>query len=442
MHHTPAQRILNLWLILMLGLGAGVHATESLMMTDIPAASVARESTLGMTAPPSGGEDSATEPSALIDAVVRYQNSINELQKAHGVYDDRIGEELTGLGLAYRNLGQYREAIEAFNRSLYIKRINHGLHNLDQIPVLEQIIATNTALYDWEALDRNYQYLYWINRRSFGVTDPRLLPVIDRLAIWHLNAYELASDPIPFKHLLTAESLFYDAVTIIEANYGAYDQRLINPLYGIALANYQMALHAYSSGDFNEIRSSSRYLNHLDSMLEQEEAIQILISDCYRAGKQAMLKVIEIHAHNPDLPAANHGIALIHLGDWYLLFNRRSTANETYALAYAKLTDSGMQKDAIDQLLAQPRSLPALQMSMAYQQQEEDSDDNYVVARFDVSKTGHARNIEIIEAKPADNESLQRRAKETIRTTRFRPRLEDGQPVETTDVNIRYVIHE
>ena len=423
------------------GLSAGAHAAESLMMTDIPAVSIARESQLRVTAPPSG-DDSATEPAALNDAVLRYQNSINELQKAHGVYHDRIGEELTGLGLVYRNLGQYREAIEAFNRSLYIKRINYGLHNLAQIPVLEQIIATNTALSDWEALDRNYQYLYWINRRSFGATDPQLLPVIDRLAIWHLNAYELASDPIPFKHLLTADSLFYDAATIIEANYGAYDQRLINPLYGIALANYQMALHAYRSGDFNEIRSSSRFLNHLDSMLEQKEAIQVLISDAYRTGKQAMLRVIKIHAHNPDLPAANHGIALIHLGDWYLLFNRRSTANETYALAYAKLTDSGMQKDAIDQLLAQPRSLPALQMSMAYQQQEEDSDDNYVVARFDVSKTGHARNIEIIEAKPADNESLQRRAKETIRTTRFRPRLEDGQPVETTDVNIRYVIHE
>ena len=434
-----------LWPLLVMVMGAGAHAAETLMITDIPAEAVATDSKL-LEPPQQVGDvtDTAPDPETLKKTVDQYEHSISELQQAHGVFYDRIGEELTGLGIAYRNLGQYPEALAAFNRALHISRVNNGLQNLQQLPILEQIIAINTATGDWAALDQNYQYLYWINRRSLGATDLRLLPVIDRLAGWHLNAYTLAVDPLSFNHLLSANTLFLDAAAIIETNYGPYDQRLINPLYGIAMANYQMAFHAYNSGDYVDFRSSTTNPNRLELMLEEEGAIQELISHTYRTGKMAMLRVIDINAHNPDMPATARGTALIYLGDWYLLFNRRSTANETYALAYARLTESGMHKAEIDKLFEHPRSLPALQMPVVNQLDDakEDNDNNYVLAKFDVSKTGKATNIEIIEAKPADDELIQRRAKDAIRATRFRPRLEDGQPVETTDVNIRYVFHE
>ena len=447
MRHAPVLKICTLWplLVMIVSVSAGVQADESPVLTEIPADAIASKSQLPDPATQADAlTASATDTEALQRAVEQYKNSINDMQKTHGVYAERLDEELTGLGMVYKNLGQFPEALAAFNRALHINRVNHGLHSLDQLAILEQIIATNTALSDWTALDQNYQYLYWINRRSNGATDPHLLAVIDRLARWHLNAYTLATDPQPFNHLMSANALFLDAAAIIETNYGPYDQRLINPLYGITIANYQMAFHAYNSSGFEGFYSSFRNFDDTNSMLEEEMAIQDLISDAYRTGKQAMLRVIDIQTHNPDAQAIDHGIAMIQLGDWYLLFNQSNSARQSYAMAYTRLNESGMQKDEINKLFEQPRSLPSFQMPVASQQvkTKEGSADNYVLVKFDVSKNGKTSNIEIVEAQPADDESIQRRAKETIRDTRFRPRLEDGQPVATTDINIRYVLQE
>lgn len=422
-------------------LGSVAYAADSLLITDIPAEVIALESkVLVHTNQNNLSVDAKPDLAQLQWSVTQYESTIEELQKSHGVYHDLIGEHLLGLGIAHKKLKNYKGAIEAFNRSLHINRINQGLHNASQLAILELIIEANTALSDWLTLDQNYHYLYWVNRRNFGEDDPRLLPVIDRLGRWHLNAYELESDPIPFKHLLSADNLFHDAMNIIETNYGPNDPRLINVLYGIAMTNYQMASHVNKVHDFDEIRFSSRSAGRRARMLEEMETRQEVISDSYRSGKKAMLRIIDLYANNPELPTDAFGIALIHLGDWYLLFNRRMAAKETYEIAYAKLTGSGMDKGDINKLLGQPRSLPALKLPIEYRKEEENS--SYVVARIDVSKTGQARNIQIIESNPVDDKSLIRKAKNSIRATRFRPRFENGKAVATNGVNVRYLFHE
>lgn len=437
----PALSKLHTYISLFALILVSVVYADTAIITEIPDENTAVEAgILNLSDNFNKSKEFTTDLARHRQSVEEYEKVIQELQKSHGVYYEPIGEELIGLGLAYKNLGQYKEALQALNRSLYINRINHGLHNPNQVPLLELVIEINTALGDWEALDRNYHYLYWVNRRTYGENDPRLLPVIDRLGLWNLNAYSLESNPIPFKHLLTADSLFHDAVKIIETNYGQYDPRLINPLYGIAMTNYRIASHASSSMDFDEIRTSTRSLYRMERMLEEQEARQELISDSYRTGKKAILRITDIYANNPELPPDAHGIALIHLGDWYLLFNRRMTAGETYEIAYAKLKESGMQPEDIDSLFSTPRSLPALRPPIEHREEEDNSP--YVIARFDVSKNGQARNIEIIESNLPENKLLIRQAKRTIAATRFRPKIEDGQPVATAGVNIKYVIHE
>jgi len=63
----------------------------------------------------------------------------------------------------------------------------------------------------------------------------------------------------------------------------------------------------------------------------------------------------------------------------------------------------------------------------------------YVLASFDVSPSGRAQNIEIIESSPDADVSHQRQARKSIASTKFRPRYEHGKPVVTTGVSLRYV---
>lgn len=371
-------------------------------------------------------------------SIERYEQLISELEGSGGVYLPELSEILLDLGKTYQVLGHHTEAVATFKRSLHISRVNNGLYTLDQLPILELIIKSNTALSDWEELDRNYHYLYWVNRRAYGDKDPRLLPVIDRVGRWHLNAYQLESDEFPFKHLLSADDLFSDAIEIIQANHGQFDSRLISPLYGKALTNYHIAAHASSADEFDEIRTSSRMASRLQRLYEEQDARQQLINDGYRAGKKAMLRVVDIFNNNPDLPADSHAMAIMHLGDWYQLFNRRNTAAGSYEQAYAMFKNDGMESEEINKLFDRPRSLPALSLPLEYKKEPKENSD-YVVAKFDVTKTGRAINIEIIESYPPDSQMLRRRAKRTIKGTRFRPRFENGQPVETSGVNLRYI---
>lgn len=392
-------------------LGATAQAAEPLRIIDIPSdASATEAEIMGRTDMNSHSDVVIPDTAQLGRTVGQYMDTIEELQKSHGIFHDRIGEELIGLGLAYRNLGQYRQAIDAFNRSLHINRINQGLHNPNQLPLLELLIETNSAVSDWEALDQNYHYFRWVNRRNYGENDPHLLPVIDRLGRWHLNEYQLESDPIRFKHLLYADNLFLDAVEIIQASSGPNDPRLINVLYGIALTTHYMASHAVPRDSY------------------------------FKRGEKTFLQITDIYANNPQLPADAPGIALTHLGDWYLLFNKLKSAKETYEIAYAKLTESSMQQDDIDRFFSQPRRLPALKFPT--EDQQDDSNSSYVIAMFDITKSGRAKNIEIIESSPANDTSLHRHAKRTIRATHFRPKIEDGQPVKTPDVNMTFKFKE
>ena len=138
----------------------------------------------------------------LRKSIQLYESQIAKIEEKDGPLSDRIAEESMGLGRAYLELGEYNNALEAFDRSLHISRVNQGPDNPTQIPILDHIIETNTALSDWEALDKNYELLYWIGRSSFKNSDTRLLGIVYRVAGWHLNAYLKKYDPIPYKHLL------------------------------------------------------------------------------------------------------------------------------------------------------------------------------------------------------------------------------------------------
>lgn len=432
MRNLAAPTIYHYWTLVVMLLSASGQAADSLQLAETTATTAPKATSPATDDPKTG---------ALMQSLDRYQQSVNELQKAQGAYAESLAEQLVGLGLAYKNLGQYPPAIAAFNRSLLVKRVNLGLYTLEQIPILEQIIAANSATGDWTALNQNHRYLYWVYLRNYGVDDPRLLPVLHRLGYWQLHAYTYDNQTGANNHLDVANNLFHSAIAIIDSHYGLYDQRLLDPLYGIVLVNYQVKAALYAN--FGSIPESMSIFDDDLGTIDASD-IHFYINNAYRTGKAALLRIIDIQAHNQDSASSVTGIGMVHLGDWELLFDRRDAANETYAQACAQLAASGMARAEIDQLFAQPRSLPALQGSLPDTREpaQQDSIGNYVLARFDVSPTGRPSNIEIMEANPADNKVMQRRARQRIRATRFRPRLEDGQPIATTNVSIRYDFQE
>ena len=410
------------------------------------------------------GTDTQTQVE-ISGSIADYEREIQAREAEHGVYDPATGEFLLSVGLVYQNDGRHEEAVEAFARALQIKRVNEGLQSTGQLLILEQLIKSNIANADWEEVDRNYQQLLWIHKRNYDPGDPRLLPVVDTVGRWKLKAYkENLLDSSALRVIGESEKLFQDTIGILQRQYGENDPRLINPLYGRALTNYQYAIEVANTpqDEFHGAGSPTRtqvvcrtiptpnggarrICNTIrvpdpSYYASQSSNKDFALGQRLVAVGKALKQIVQIHDANPDLSKDSHARALVHLGDWNLLRGKKTTAYKHYKAAYALLADGDEHQQAIAELFGKPQNLPALRLPLPeIDEKLEEEKTTFVLASFDVSRSGRAKNVQIIESEPPDATSARRKAKKTIRGRLYRPRFEKGEPVATVGNKIRIV---
>jgi tetratricopeptide (TPR) repeat protein len=411
------------------------------------------------------------------DSVTRYEDDVTALQSQYGASDPRLGEALLGLGLAYRGAGRHEDAAAAFKQSLHVIRMNDGLHSLVQLPYLKRLIEENTALGRWKEVNKNYNYQYWVYKRNYGDNDPRLLPVIDRITRSQIDIYNADPDAFTAANLGKRGKMLAKAVHIIETHYGKNDPSLVAVLNRVAMNQYYLALQ---TGSMHDYRSYKQYMQRargedlftkisipvpvsaggmVVGVRYQEISVPKTHSPAYlsdhmarafddidaarREGGLTLARIQAISEQDPQASVYARALAITHQGDWQLLYENGRGWNK-YRQAYELLRQSADGTGYIDYLFGQPRPLPAME------RENEDgpmpardrapAPGTFVEASFEVLPTGHSRHVQITQAPPGVNASVTRYIKWFISTMRFRPRLEDGQPVTTRDVSIKYVV--
>ena len=423
--------------------------------------------------------------------IFRYADNVLQLEMENGAYNNELVEELIGLGQAYSNFGTHEEALKVYTRALHINRVNEGLHNINQLPILELIIKTNTEMNSFEELNKNYGYLLWVYDRNYAKDDMHLVPAFTRAANWHMDAYDITEPPDSIRHLIMATNFFSKAVDVVETAKGPDSRELINPLYGIVNANFKLVepfgfipnIDTFISGKLypllpsnfdiesdRGIENRNRYTalkystNHLSRIVQDQKYAFSLIQNSYRSGRNALERILEIHEKNPDLPEMSHAYAHTHMGDWYLRFYKRSYAMSNYKMAYQLVLGTGYSDEALMSLFGRPRSLGTFEEIpefdfetykvasaevLSEHEQEEKladiinnlQDTKFVLVDFKVTKYGAVRNLNIIASNPSDSVRFRRMARNTINSTPFRPRLENGQPIVTENVKMLYRFH-
>ncbi|MEJ8566373.1 hypothetical protein [Elongatibacter sediminis] len=442
----------------------------------------------------------SVEPRVAARSIRKYESQVRALEARGGYYDADLAETLVGLGLARLSLHDYDGAERAFRRALHTTRVNHGLYSVEQLPIVERLLDVNTRTRDYRDLNQNYHFLFWLTKRIYGDDDPRLLPELDRMGRWHLAAYATNADDTPMSHLFAAQDLYGNAISVIEANFDENDPQLVNALYAIVVTKYQMAAEVSRiqfEGDV--LAADSDTLDARASRVYRDGAYrEKLMFDCFADGKEAMDRIAAIHAGNDMLPAESHAMALVHLGDWNLLFNKWNSAHDAYSEAYALLADEGRSPEVINGFFEAPRALPAIglpedqlreflagsgpaepradapdaeegaaaapvppaqdtppdtadavegwdpQDTLAFAERgplPEVESEIFVTVGFDVSRTGKPTNIEILDSNTEDK-SLWRKARKSMTTRRFRPRIENGEAVDAAGVQIKMIFRD
>ena len=368
---------------------------------------------------------------------------IQRIESQAGAYSPKLSEHLVTLAALYQSKGKHLDAIDIYKRAIHVQRINEGLYNLNQAPVIERLIESQIALGDWEEAAKKHEHLFWLHQQNYGDSDPQLLPVLSKMSKWHLNAYSVS--PVePAKHLSTAYRMFNQSIEIIEEHYGSYDIRLIEPLQGLAISYYFWARWRAKQENRRPTKSSVHeasisFTNNKFTEAERKAKVDRYMLNSYHNGKRSIARMREIFEADKDSDPVNAIKAQVQLGDWYMLFDRPNSAHREYQEAYQAIGEHEHLVDFRSHMFAKPRALPDLPLIEA-ETGDSNAPQDYVVVKFDVTARGDARNIEFLDSKPKDKIRNRVTVRRNLKVAKFRPKYDNGEPVNTAGIVHRYFI--
>lgn len=390
--------------------------------------------------PPPVDPESDPEFSMRLDSIREYSSTVSDIELDGGAWDGGLVEELAALGRLQQQQGDHLTAIETLDRAVHVNRINSGLYTLEQIPVVEQLIQSYMALGNWEQADIYNNYLFHVQQKAYGADDPRLIPVLDRLATWNIQAFKIGYGNLRGMRLRQSQIMFNAAARMVGIHFGREDERYINYQRHVANSAFLVA----SNPDLMLEIDRPEYRN-MQQMLAQKLNEQRRVQPPgFRTGERALMEIARFYQEQGDDPYAL-AEAITHLADWYLIFDRRRGTLENYKLAWDILQELENGEELTEQLFGKVVPLPTFASSIeppaAFYRNEDGTEVlnfDYADLTFDVTTSGTVRNVESISEETEENQAQLSKLRISVRSMRFRPLIVDGEPQHSTGNHFRY----
>jgi len=315
-------------------------------------------------------------------AEVTYLRAIEMLEDQQGAYSPALIAAYHALGRTYIDSRLFREALVALERAQWISKRNFGLFDLKQSGVIDDMTLAHLESGDAEDA-RDLQRERLDNAiKQFGPNSPKL---------------------IPFYHHLGD---FYDR-----------SGRRVD-----ARTEFRKALEI-SSAHFGDSSPES-----LDT-LRRLTAVQLHLNHRSHARDQLLAALDKATGIDPK----ERGLSLAVLGDWSLVTGDQAAANRYYSEAYIALRKSD-DADA-DDFFGTPVMLDFVRpMDDLWRVTDfRPSSWGTIELSFDVLASGQASRVRMVSVEPSID-GIDRAYSRRIREAHFRPRLEEGRPVATSDV--------
>ena len=324
-------------------------------------------------------------------ARANYLKSITLLEANDGFFDTDLISPLVGLAANYHAMGQYAQAVTAYQRIKHITHRKEGLLNLQQLPFIDALTESYVMLGRRKDAAREQKYAFRIHQHHYGETDPRLVPAIYKLARWYRRTRRLDS----------ALELYERALNILQQANGKDDPSLVYPLRQIAVV-HRLTGFPGSEGE---------------------------------AALKRALKIVEQNATTTEQELAQ---VTVDLGDWYTVTKRTKTARNYYRKAWQLLTTERSQSSQLKAYFGEPVQLlyriPGPN-DRDWALLREYGREEYMEVEFTVTEAGTVEGLKIVDGGlPFD---LRHSVMRSMRFSRYRPRLVDGEPVATHGVRVR-----
>ena len=299
-------------------------------------------------------------------------------------------------------------AEDSFHRVQHIMHRHGGVYAEDQIPVIDWLTKTSLKRGEPVDADRLQRFSLRVAENAYGPDSIELLPLLDRLGGYFASRGSTIPPMVGTELRLQRDMLFKLAVNmylrsvaIIEQNYGENDLRLVQPLRG--LANARM------------LQITNR-----------------------KYAEEALERSLAIVESNPGSDLSDRAQALVDLGDLYVITSD-TRAGETYLSAWHMLQESPETQEIANLYFSTPLRLFPRESPMLYIDRQPDNteagDPLFVELAYNVTTSGKVSGIRLID-KNVPNEHA-RVLRHKLKTSRYRPRISEGEILETEDLSLR-----
>ncbi|TXS95426.1 hypothetical protein FV139_05940 [Parahaliea maris] len=375
--------------------------------------------------------------SALAGAAPEGQNrwtedAVRRAEHARGAYAPDLIEPLSDSARFHSEAGKHSDAISDYQRALHLTRINGGLYNAGQIPLLQQLAVSQESLGQLLEADSTRDYLYRVQRNVLSADPAESARAALVRARWKRNLYRAGVGHEPYLWLLQSHRAHAEALELLGPDNPDFSARLEH-VYGRMETEYLIS--HYRNPQQRGLSFSSPGFAGRVSL--DADAFRLLKKHNYRNGRKTLQQAIDLLQSIDPLPLEELARVHIALGDWHLWWFQHSSAQHSYRDAWRLWEGERGAGTAASALFPEPRLLPDGQKLGSGSVGGEAG----AHVRFRVSKKGEARDIEVLElAAPPGRDSDFARVVvfNLLKEYRFRPVVRAGEVVTGEPVERRF----
>jgi tetratricopeptide (TPR) repeat protein len=337
-------------------------------------------------------------------AILNYTAAIDIIERVEDRLNSNLVNPLKGLGAAQLADGQPDKAVESFDRAVHVSHVNEGPHNLMQVEMLESLAETYLSVGEFDEVKDIQEHIFSLQARDVELDSLEAIPALERQALWQHRLQFFEQERYTWRKI----------IDIIEKRRSDTDLSLVPPL--------------------TELGKSYLFVGTPNMAFHQPTSIS--------SGEIYLKRALRIVEENADATWKDREGAMLALGDFYILSGKPSRARKIYGETWELLSGDPEKlknrHDHLETLVVLQDVNPPKYVGIDGEVRSQLPGDNYqtgkLVFDYSVSARGLTTDIDMIEAEPDGFQDMERAVLNNLRAMIHRPRLVDGDAVQTDDL--------
>ncbi len=292
-------------------------------------------------------------------SIVAQEQLVASLASEKDTFSQSLIEPLVQLAKLQSSANRIEEAQQTISQALQTTRINHGLYDKTQLPILRLDIETTIALTDWNSAKDKLDHYTWL------LTDHIEQPVgsIAESLLWLVSIHEQgvfsATEDDRFWHISRANLLSKALVNLTQENNLQATLPHVQFLY--ALANmYFLEAKAILAGG-----TTSYQLREVHAAVANVETRANSQRRLYNSGLYTLFNIKAIMTDSDNFDDEALSMVDLRIADWKVLFGKVDDISKIYGPVITSLKQAGVDEQSIAELLQQPAPLPRATLTLS-----------------------------------------------------------------------------